>query len=87
MYLKLFTVLLAATTRVYSFPALPERQDYFTGFIQKLNQQGLTTLGALLTQYGTTQQGQQLASTLSSGNYTVLAPSNGVCSGFQFELV
>ncbi|CAE6481527.1 unnamed protein product [Rhizoctonia solani] len=75
MYSKFFAVLLAASATVQASPIAP-RQDYLTGLIQALNQQGLTTLTTILTQFATTQQGQQIASQLPNGNYTILAPSN-----------
>ncbi|KDN47799.1 hypothetical protein RSAG8_03219, partial [Rhizoctonia solani AG-8 WAC10335] len=75
MYSKLFAVLLAASATVQASPIAP-RQDYLTGLVQALNQQGLTTLSSVLTQFATTQQGQQIASQLPNGNYTILAPSN-----------
>lgn len=76
MYSKLFvSVLLAASAQ--ALPAVvPRQNDYLTGLVQALNQHGLTTLSTVLTQYAGTQQGQQVAGSLSSGNYTVFAPSN-----------
>jgi len=78
MYSKLFvSILLAASTQVQALPTVvPRQNDYLTGLIQALNSANLTTLSTVLTQYAGTQQGQQVANSLSSGNYTVFAPSN-----------
>ncbi|CAE6455232.1 unnamed protein product [Rhizoctonia solani] len=76
MYSKRFiSALLAASAAVHASPIV-SRQDYLTGLVQALNQQGLTTLSTVLTQFATTEQGQQVANALPNGNYTVLAPSN-----------
>lgn len=76
MYSKFFVSVLLAGAAVQGSPIAP-RQDYLTGLVQALNQQGLTTLSSVLTQFASTQQGQQVASQLPNGNYTILAPSNG----------
>ncbi|CAE6490505.1 unnamed protein product [Rhizoctonia solani] len=76
MHSKLFvSVLLAASATVQASPIVA-RQDYLTGLVQALNQQGLTTLSSVLTQFAGTEEGQQIASQLPNGNYTILAPSN-----------
>ncbi|CAE7176548.1 unnamed protein product [Rhizoctonia solani] len=75
MYSKLFASILLATSAVQASPIAP-RQDYLTGLVQALNQQGLTTLSTILTQFATTEQGQQIANQLPNGNYTILAPSD-----------
>lgn len=74
MYSKLFVPILLAAVAQAS-PIAP-RQDYLTGLVQLLNQQGLTTLATILPQFAATDQGQQIANALPNGNYTVLAPSN-----------
>lgn len=77
MYSKLFvSILLAASAQVQALPAAVPRQDYLTGLVQALNQANLTTLATVFGQYAATEQGQQVASALPNGNYTVLAPSN-----------
>lgn len=79
MYSKLFvSILLAASAQVQALPAAVPRQDYLTGLVQALNQANLTTLATVFGQYAATEQGQQVASALPNGNYTVLAPSNAV---------
>ncbi|CUA75670.1 hypothetical protein RSOLAG22IIIB_06003 [Rhizoctonia solani] len=61
MYSKLLvSILFAASASVQASPIA--RQDYLTGLVQALNQPS--------------QQGQQVASQLPNGNYTILAPSN-----------
>ncbi|CAE6448136.1 unnamed protein product [Rhizoctonia solani] len=75
MYSKLLvSILFAASASVQASPIA--RQDYLTGLVQALNNQGLTTLSSVLTQFAGTQQGQQVANQLPNGNYTILAPSN-----------
>jgi hypothetical protein len=78
MYSKLLVPILLAASAVQSSPVAP-RQDHLTGLLQALNQQGLTTLSSVLTPFAATEQGQQIASALPNGNYTLLAPTNAVC--------
>ena len=88
MYSKLFvSILLAASAQVQALPAVAPRQDYLTGLVQALNQANLTTLATVLTQYAGTEQGQQVASALPNGNYTVLAPTNAVCTPYLFIML
>ncbi|CAE6452024.1 unnamed protein product [Rhizoctonia solani] len=75
MYTKFIASVLLASAAVQASPIAP-RQDYLTGLVQALNQQGLTTLSSVLTQFATTEQGQQIGGQLPNGNYTILAPSN-----------
>ncbi|QRV73641.1 Fasciclin domain-containing protein [Ceratobasidium sp. AG-Ba] len=74
MHSKAFVAVLLAASAAAS-PIHP-RQDYFIGLVQLLNQQGLTTLGGVLSQFAGTPQGQQIAGALPNGNYTVFAPTN-----------
>ncbi|KAG9119923.1 hypothetical protein FRC07_004825 [Ceratobasidium sp. 392] len=79
MHCRFFTtILLAATTAA---TPVYQRQGQgsglnLTGLIDTLNQQGLTTFTTALTQYASTQQGQQDANNFQNGNYTILAPTN-----------
>ncbi|QRV88444.1 Fasciclin domain-containing protein [Ceratobasidium sp. AG-Ba] len=74
MYSKAFAAVLLAASAAAS-PIHP-RQDYLTGLVQTLNSANLTTLVAVFIRFATTEQGQQVASALPNGNYTIFAPTN-----------
>ncbi|KAG9122763.1 hypothetical protein FRC07_000719 [Ceratobasidium sp. 392] len=75
MHFKSFVAILAASAA--ATPIQP-RQDpnYVPGLVQALQQSNRSGLANALTQYASTQQGQQVASILSNGNYTLLAPDD-----------
>ncbi|KAG9125237.1 hypothetical protein FRC07_008460 [Ceratobasidium sp. 392] len=75
MHFKFFVAVLVASAA--ATPIQP-RQDpnYISGLEQALRQSNRSGLANALTQYASTQQGQQVASILSNGNYTLLAPDD-----------
>ncbi|KAG9080900.1 hypothetical protein FS749_007866, partial [Ceratobasidium sp. UAMH 11750] len=74
MYFKPFVAIFFAASAAAT-PIHP-RQDSLSGFLQQLEQQGLTSAVTVFNQSASTQTGQQIVSNLQNGNHTVLVPSN-----------
>lgn len=51
-------------------------QQYLNGLVQGLNSDGLTALASASAALNSTPNGQQVAQSLSTGNWTLFAPSN-----------
>jgi len=54
-------------------------QQYLNGLVQGLNSDGLTALASASAALNSTPNGQQVAQSLSTGNWTLFAPSNQAC--------
>jgi len=54
-------------------------QQFLDGLIQALNGSGLTSLASAGTLLNSTAEGQRVVHSISSGNWTVFAPSNQAC--------
>lgn len=54
-------------------------QQYLAGLVQTLNTDGLSTLAAASATLNNSNNGQQVAQALSTGNWTLFAPNNQAC--------
>ncbi|KAG1787952.1 FAS1 domain-containing protein [Suillus plorans] len=61
-------------------------QQYLAGLVQTLNTDGLTTLASASAALNNSNNGQQLAQSLSTGNWTLFAPNNQAFSSSPVNL-
>lgn len=61
-------------------------QQYINGLVQALNTYGLTTLAAASAALNSSSDGQQVAQSLSTGNWTLFAPNNQAFSSAPINL-
>jgi hypothetical protein len=54
-------------------------QQFLGGLIQALNGDGLTSLASASAALNSTSEGQRVVQSISSGNWTIFAPSNKAC--------
>lgn len=54
-------------------------QQFLDGLIQALNGFGLTSLASASAVLNSTSGGQRVVQSVSSGNWTIFAPSNQAC--------
>ncbi|KAG2130284.1 FAS1 domain-containing protein [Suillus bovinus] len=76
--LVLFTVLPAVLGQAW--------QQYLAGLVQTLNTDGLTTLASASAALSSSSGGQQVAQSLSTGNWTLFAPNNQAFSSSPINL-
>lgn len=73
------SVLVIASALVQASPTVPRNNDDFeSGFLNALNNAGLTTLSGLYKDFFQTEQGPDFVNTLKNGKFTILAPDNQV---------
>ncbi|KAG2116437.1 FAS1 domain-containing protein [Suillus discolor] len=61
-------------------------QQYLAGLVQTLNTDGLTTLASASAALNNSNNGQQVAQSLSTGNWTLFAPNNQAFSSSPMNL-
>ncbi|KAG2074454.1 FAS1 domain-containing protein [Suillus decipiens] len=61
-------------------------QQYLNGLVQGLNTDGLTTLASASAALNSSSDGQQIAQSLSTGNWTLFAPNNQAFSSAPINL-
>ncbi|KAG0697198.1 FAS1 domain-containing protein [Suillus ampliporus] len=61
-------------------------QQYLDGLVQALNTDGLTSLASASAALNSSSEGQQVAQSLSTGNWTVFAPNNQAFSSTPLNL-